>query len=129
MLMNRDAEIADLMLWGHLGLTLIALGAAFFGFYIAMINTSLGAQSSLGGMVYSAESLYFNKLAVINLISHNNSTLANFLINNSTVELSNSLKVINQSENQISKAENNLNIYPLAIPILLLIGVFIFVSS
>ena len=127
--MNHDAEIAGLMLWGHLGLTLIALGAAFFGIYIAMMSSYVNASFSLDSIAASSDSAYLNQIRMLGSVSNSNSALVNSLFNNSTTDLSNLLSATNQSENQISKAENNLNIYHMAIPILLLIGVSIFLYS
>ena len=40
--MNRDAEIADIMLIGHLGLTLIALSGVYLGISLDSIINKLG---------------------------------------------------------------------------------------
>ena len=60
--MNRDAEIANLMLWGHLGLTLIALGAAFTGIYIAMNSTIFSIETSLSSTATSTGYLHFGQV-------------------------------------------------------------------
>lgn len=40
--MNRDAEIADSMLTGHLGLALIALSGVYFGISYDIIANKIG---------------------------------------------------------------------------------------
>jgi hypothetical protein len=63
--MNRDAEIANLMLWGHLGLTLIALGAAFTGIYVAMESTIFSIETSLPSTATSTGYLHFGQVMTI----------------------------------------------------------------
>ena len=79
--MNRDAEIAHSMLLGHFGLTLIALGGAFGGIYVAMSSASFSIGSSsaivatlvgylylsiavmiIGGILFAYYALKLNKL-------------------------------------------------------------------
>ena len=127
--MNRDAEIADLMLWGHLGLTLIALGAALFGIYIAIMSTYVNASFSLDSIAASSDSAYLNQIRILGSVSNSNSVLVNSLFNNSTADLSNLLNATNQSENQISKAENSLNLYPDFYSLITVVGGIIFAYS
>ena len=79
--MNRDAEIAYYMLFGHFGLALVALGAAFSGIYVAMSSASFSIGSSsaivatlegylvfsivvmiIGGSLFAYYALKLNKL-------------------------------------------------------------------
>ena len=59
MLMNRDAEIASIMLFGQAFLALIALSAAFLGIYISMTSTYLNSSLSLYSIAASASLLRF----------------------------------------------------------------------
>ncbi len=127
--MNHDAEIAGLMLWGHLGLTLIALGAALFGIYIAIMSSYVNASFSLDSIVASSDSAYLNQIRMLGSVSNSNSALVNSLFNNSTADLSNLLNATNQSENQISKEENNLNLYPYFYSLITVLGGIIFACS
>lgn len=111
--MNRDAEIAYFMLAGELCLAVVALSATLFAIYIAIMNTYINSSFSLYGEATSAESVYLNQVKIIDSISHNNSTLANSLLTNSTADLNNLLAGINQNENQIGKSENSMWTYPI----------------
>ena len=122
MLMNRDAEIASIMLFGQAFLALIALSAAFLGIYIAMTSTYLNSSLSLYSIAASAKFAYLNQVRIIDSISHNNQTLANSLLNNSTADTNNLLGTINQTENQIEKSENSISFYPIVYLILMVVG-------
>lgn len=120
--MNRDAEIASIMLFGQAFLALIALSAAFLGIYIAMTSTYLNSSLSLYSIAASAKFAYLNQVRIIDSISHNNQTLANSLLNNSTADTNNLLGTINQTENQIEKSENSISFYPIVYLILMVVG-------
>lgn len=127
--MNRDAKIANLMLWGHLGLTLIALGAALFSIYIAIMGSYFNASFSLDGIAASSGSAYLNQIRMLGSVSNSNSVLVNSLFNNSTADLSSLLSAVNQSENRISKLEDSLNLYPYLYSLITVVGGIIFACS